>query len=68
MITLSNSDTSALCRYLRDASTTLLLHHNKSIRDVNRARLMSILHDKLAIKIIRSQCEQIKEQLKDLQS
>lgn len=67
MIALSNSDTSSLCRYLR-GSISFYLQHSKAAKDVNRARLMSILHDKLAIKIIRTQCEQITEQLKDIQS
>ena len=67
MIPLSNSDTSALCRYLKDAKSFYLLH-SATTSAVNRARLMSIMHDKLAIKLIRHQCEIIIEQLKDLQS
>lgn len=57
MISLSNSDVSALCRYLRDFSAINL--NSMSTREVNRARLMSLMHDKLTIKIIRNQCEKI---------
>lgn len=61
MIALSNSDVSTLCRYLRDYSAILdsPIVISKSTREVNRARLMSIMHDKLAVKIIRSQCEKM---------
>lgn len=67
MIPLSNSDCSSLCRYLRDASS-FYLHHATTTRDVDRARLLSKMHDKIAIKIIRTQCEQINEQIKTLDS
>lgn len=67
MIHLSNSDCSSLCRYLRDASSFYLLHASNT-RDVDRARLLSKMHDKIAIKIIRTQCEQINEQIKTLDS
>lgn len=67
MIPLSNSDCSSLCRYLRDASLFYLLHASNT-RDVDRARLLSKMHDKIAIKIIRTQCEQINEQIKTLDS
>lgn len=56
MIPLSNSDCSSLCRYLRDASSFYLLHASNT-RDVDRARLLSKMHDKIATKIIRTQCE-----------
>jgi len=59
MISLSNSDVSALCRYLRDYSAINPIVISKSTREVNRARLMSLMHDKLTIKIIRNQCEKI---------
>lgn len=55
MISLSNSDVSSLCRYLRNAAAIMNL--STTTRDIDRARLMSNMHDKLAIKIIRSQCE-----------
>lgn len=67
MIPLSNSDCSSLCRYLRDASSFYLLHASNT-RDIDRARLLSKMHDKIAIKIIRTQCEQINEQIKTLDS
>lgn len=67
MIPLSNSDCSSLCRYLRDASSFYLLHASNT-RDVDRARLLSKMYDKIAIKIIRTQCEQINEQIKTLDS
>ena len=65
MIPLSNSDCSSLCRYLRDAASFYLLHAGNT-REVDRARLLSIMHEKIATKIIRTQCEQIKEQIKTL--
>lgn len=66
MIPLSNSDCSSLCRYLRDASSFYLLHATTT-RDVDRARLLSKMQDKIATKIIRTQCEQILPQLKQIQ-
>lgn len=65
MIYLSNTDTKALCRYLSDAAK--LYRRNASCTSsANRARLVSIIHDKLALKLISSQCEQIKEQLEEI--
>ena len=66
MIPLSNSDCSSLCRYLRDASAFYLLHGNKT-RDIDRARLLSIMHDKIALRIIRTQCKNILPQLIQIQ-
>jgi hypothetical protein len=57
MIHISDSDASSLCRYLRTASAIIVNSH--STRDIDRARLMSKMHDKLAVKIIRSQCEKM---------
>lgn len=67
MISLSNSDTSTLCRYLRDAAAFYTVH-SITTRDTDRARLMSILSDKVAVRIIRNQCQQLQPLIKDIQS
>ena len=66
MIYLSNSDVSALCRYLRDFSAINPIVISKSTREVNRARLISLMHDKLAVKIIRNQCEKMLPIIQDI--
>lgn len=66
MISLSNSDVSALCRYLRDYSAINPIVISMSTREVNRARLMSLMHDKLTIKIIRNQCEKMLPIIQDI--
>lgn len=47
---LSKSDTSKLCRYLRDA-IAFYRHHAVSVREQDRARLLSVLLHKIERKI-----------------
>lgn len=67
MIPLSNSDSQALCRYLKDAQSFYLLH-SATTKEVDRARLLSVAYHKLARKILRTQCENIKPLIKIIQS